>query len=144
MSTSGSTKSLFIPTLPASTLNFPIYDRVKSPWLETKSRTADTPACREVVLGRLAQLVRAPRLHRGGRGFEPLSAHIPLLGLIKQKNPKRHCFSGFFAFVRPVAWIVAATMLRPGKSTSGIQRRLCRDRGWRPKLGRGISVSIAV
>ena len=28
--------------------------------------------------GRLAQLVRAPRLHRGGRGFESLSAH-PLL-----------------------------------------------------------------
>ena len=26
-------------------------------------------------LGRLAQLVRAPRLHRGGRGFEPLTAH---------------------------------------------------------------------
>ena len=25
--------------------------------------------------GRLAQLVRAPRLHRGGRGFESLSAH---------------------------------------------------------------------
>ena len=25
--------------------------------------------------GRLAQLARAPRLHRGGRGFEPLSAH---------------------------------------------------------------------
>jgi hypothetical protein len=25
--------------------------------------------------GRLAQLVRAPRLHRGGRGFEPLTAH---------------------------------------------------------------------
>jgi hypothetical protein len=25
--------------------------------------------------GRLAQLVRAPRLHRGGRGFESLTAH---------------------------------------------------------------------
>ena len=27
------------------------------------------------MCGRLAQLARAPRLHRGGRGFEPLSAH---------------------------------------------------------------------
>ena len=27
------------------------------------------------MFGRLAQLARAPRLHRGGRGFEPLSAH---------------------------------------------------------------------
>src|SRR3954469_7466690 len=26
-------------------------------------------------LGRLAQLVRAPRLHRGSRGFESLTAH---------------------------------------------------------------------
>ena len=25
--------------------------------------------------GRLAQLVRAPRLHRGGRRFEPCTAH---------------------------------------------------------------------
>ena len=31
--------------------------------------------------GRLAQLVRAPRLHRGGRGFESLSAH-PLFCLV--------------------------------------------------------------
>src|SRR5262245_42873736 len=29
------------------------------------------------VRGRLAQLVRAPRLHRGGRGFESLIAHQP-------------------------------------------------------------------
>ena len=27
------------------------------------------------VLGRLAQLARVSRLHREGRGFEPLSAH---------------------------------------------------------------------
>jgi hypothetical protein len=26
--------------------------------------------------GQIAQLVRAPRLHRGGRGFEPLFAHF--------------------------------------------------------------------
>lgn len=30
--------------------------------------------------GRLAQLVRAPRLHRGGRGFEPLTAHSYTFG----------------------------------------------------------------
>ncbi len=29
----------------------------------------------ENILGRLAQLARASRLHRGGRGFESLSAH---------------------------------------------------------------------
>ncbi len=68
-------KSRFVPTIAVWNLNFPICDRGKSAWLETKSRTADTPACREVILGRLAQLVRAPRLHRGGRGFESLSAH---------------------------------------------------------------------
>ena len=28
-----------------------------------------------IRLGRVAQLVRAPRLHRGGQGFESLSAH---------------------------------------------------------------------
>lgn len=31
------------------------------------------------IYGRLAQLARAPRLHRGGRGFEPLSAHHELM-----------------------------------------------------------------
>jgi hypothetical protein len=30
---------------------------------------------REGVRGRLAQLVRAPRLHRGGRRFESCTAH---------------------------------------------------------------------
>ncbi len=33
------------------------------------------PAEYHAARGRLAQLVRAPRLHRGGRGFEPLTAH---------------------------------------------------------------------
>ncbi len=28
-----------------------------------------------VWYGLLAQLARAPRLHRGGRGFEPLATH---------------------------------------------------------------------
>ena len=27
------------------------------------------------IVGSLAQLARAPRLHRGGRGFEPLATH---------------------------------------------------------------------
>ena len=31
------------------------------------------------LFGHLAQLVRAPRLHRGGRGFESLSAHFGLM-----------------------------------------------------------------
>lgn len=42
--------------------------------------------------GRLAQLVRAPRLHRGGRGFEPLAAHQT-----SKKPPDR---SGGFYCVR--------------------------------------------
>jgi hypothetical protein len=29
------------------------------------------------LIGRLAQLVRAPRLHRGGPRFEPVTAHHP-------------------------------------------------------------------
>ncbi len=28
-----------------------------------------------VGIGSLAQLARAPRLHRGGQGFEPLATH---------------------------------------------------------------------
>ena len=66
-----------MPDFLAFSLNFPILDTVKSASLETKPRTADTPACPDLDCGRLAQLVRAPRLHRGGRGFKSLSAHFP-------------------------------------------------------------------
>ncbi len=41
--------------------------------------TLEVPAGREATghpSGQIAQLVRAPRLHRGGRGFEPLFAHF--------------------------------------------------------------------
>lgn len=31
------------------------------------------------MVGRIAQLVRAPLLHRGGRGFESLSAHTGII-----------------------------------------------------------------
>ena len=64
-----------MPDFLAFSLNFPILGTVKSASLETKPRTVDTPACPVLDRGRLAQLVRAPRLHRGGRGFESLSAH---------------------------------------------------------------------
>ena len=40
-------------------------------------------------LGRLAQLARAPRLHRGGLGFESLTAH----------HRKIRTQSGFFLFL---------------------------------------------
>ncbi len=56
-------------------LNFPILDRANTDSLETNPRTVNTPACPSLNSGRLAQLVRAPRLHRGGRGFKSLSAH---------------------------------------------------------------------
>ena len=82
----------------AFSLNFPILDTVKSASLETKPRTADTPACPDLDCGRLAQLVRAPRLHRGGRGFKSLSAHF-LPSLRASDNPEKPafllCFPGF-------------------------------------------------
>ena len=40
-------------------------------------------------LGRLAQLVRAPRLHRGGRGFEPLSVQPSLAASGERRLPRR-------------------------------------------------------
>jgi glutamyl-Q tRNA(Asp) synthetase len=39
---------------------------------------------RKSVSGRVAQLVRAPRLHRGGPGFESLRAHHPLFPLLPE------------------------------------------------------------
>src|SRR5687768_462662 len=38
-------------------------------------RAAATDAASVVISGRLAQLVRAPRSHRGGRRFESVNAH---------------------------------------------------------------------
>jgi hypothetical protein len=43
-------------------------------------RQTSTDREKDKLNARLAQLVRAPRLHRGGRGFESLSAYQP-------KNP---------------------------------------------------------
>ena len=42
--------------------------------------------------GSLAQLARAPRLHRGGRGFEPLATHQT------KKNAQRVFFVGLLSF----------------------------------------------
>ena len=42
--------------------------------------------------GRLAQLARASRLHREGRGFEPLIAHLIVVSSAIQ-NYKSPCFS---------------------------------------------------
>lgn len=39
-------------------------------------------------IGHLAQLVRAPRLHRGGRGFESLGAHQPPKNSALKAHPK--------------------------------------------------------
>ena len=49
----------------------------REPVANDKSVVYNLRAAHRVLcsLGRLAQLVRAPRLHRGGRGFEPLAAH---------------------------------------------------------------------
>ena len=41
----------------------------------------------ERLRGRLAQLVRAPGLHPGGRGFEPLAAHQTIHRLIDALSP---------------------------------------------------------
>ena len=43
--------------------------------------------------GRLAQLARASRLHREGRGFESLNAHF--------KSFVKHCFTELFLFAEP-------------------------------------------
>ena len=94
--------SQFIPDLLAISLNFPILDTLKSASLETKPRTADTPLCPDSDYGRLAQLVRAPRLHRGGRGFEPLSAHqlFPQGSETIPRTPKNLEFFGVLCFQR--------------------------------------------
>ena len=43
-----------------------------------------------IATGRIAQLVRAPRLHRGGQGFESLCAHMQdSLSKRSQSNPRR-------------------------------------------------------
>jgi hypothetical protein len=34
------------------------------------------------MYGRIAQLVRAPRLHRGGQGFESLFAHTNTINIV--------------------------------------------------------------
>ena len=92
--------SPFMPDFLAFSLNFPILDTVKCPSLETKPRTADTPACPDLDCGRLAQLVRAPRLHRGGRGFESLSAHqlFPQGTETIRRTPKNLEFFGVLRF----------------------------------------------
>src|SRR3954463_9134232 len=54
--------------------------RVQVPAWAPPRRNLTTVADAAVVmlsLGRLAQLVRAPRLHRGGHRFEPCTAHHP-------------------------------------------------------------------
>ncbi len=91
-----------MPDFLAFSLNFPILDTVKSASLETKPRTADTPACPDLDCGRLAQLVRAPRLHRGGRGFKSLSAHqlFPEGTGKPSRTPKTLEFFGVLCFHR--------------------------------------------
>lgn len=50
-------------------------DQVGSAGRRRGGRRLQSSAVADARVGRIAQLVRAPRLHRGGRGFEPLSAH---------------------------------------------------------------------
>src|SRR6266702_1528927 len=55
--------------------------------------------------GRLAQLVRAPALQAGCRGFESLTAHHPLVSGRPRKSRKANEASanaGVFVFLRPV------------------------------------------
>jgi hypothetical protein len=84
-------------------LNFPIPEPANTDSLETKTRTVNTPACPDLNRGRLAQLVRAPRLHRGGRGFKSLSAHFDTMQIreLMRMPAKNFGFSaGFFLPVR--------------------------------------------
>ncbi len=47
--------------------------------------------------GRLAQLVRAPCLHRGRRGFESLIAHLATAGKFWKFASFTEIFAGFFS-----------------------------------------------
>ena len=54
--------------------------------------------------GRIAQLVRAPRLHRGCRGFESLSAHhffISSHSIASNESNNPSVNTGGFLFLRP-------------------------------------------
>ena len=49
-----------------------------------------------MFIGSLAQLARAPRLHRGGRGFEPLATHHDII----YRNQPSGCFLLFMYYSR--------------------------------------------
>ena len=46
------------------------------------------------TLGRLAQLARAPRLHRGGQGFKSLSGHRFPAATVQKRSPTNDFIRG--------------------------------------------------
>jgi hypothetical protein len=74
------------------------------------------------TFGRLAQLARAPRLHRGGRGFEPLSAHQGLIQFIPDR--KVPYFMGLFLLRQfHILYVVLHTFMAFLVSCSDILKR---------------------
>ena len=98
------------------------------------------------LYGSLAQLARAPRLHRGGRGFEPLATHQK-----QKKDPKGLYFVSvsFTSEGREPAGFVRARSrgeqkclhfyLRGDAANQGSARSRCPSRPTRPrKDARGV------
>jgi hypothetical protein len=77
--------------------------------IRVESRSCEIPSRRSINVarnlnphntphqsGRLAQLARAPRLHRGSRGFESLIAHSAPRTTVSRSLQRRAAFPGFF------------------------------------------------
>ena len=85
--------------------------------------------------GRLAQLVRAPRLHRGGRGFEPLTAHFRPTLAARKRPSERRIAGGSSAVLASRAQRLALVMVRRRRrrTTHGCRRSPLGPRCWQPR-----------
>jgi hypothetical protein len=68
-----------------------------------------------ILSGRLAQLARAPRLHRGGHRFESYIAHhIGGLAQLVERRPEEPCVAGSIpaAATKKIDWLQPSGFLR--------------------------------
>ena len=93
---------------PTYSANFRFADTRGQDWVRENRMFSEFP---KATFGRLAQLARAPRLHRGGRGFESLSAHSSASRLSNEFSREISVYavlSGFCCWVRlPVSGAVS-------------------------------------
>ena len=82
-------------TLCSAPVSRPRRIALRSHALKHASLTSPRFACNAFGCGRLAQLARAPRLHRGGQRFKSFSAH----SLLAQGNSEQEGRFGFRIFV---------------------------------------------